>query len=184
MTDVVILITIIILVLAFFKYLMDTYNRLVMLNFNTDKAFANIDVVLMQRADEIPNLIKVVNQHVDYEKSTLERLTQLRVRCKNANSQDEKVAAHNGMTSIIGEIMAVSENYPELKASESFLALQLRVSKLEDIIGDRREFFNDSINLYNISIHQFPDLFLAKLMHYSQKSLLVVSDQEKQYHGI
>ena len=184
MTDAVILITIIILTLVFLKYLMDTYKRLVMLNFNTDKAFANIDVVLMQRADEIPNLISIVNRHVDYEKSTLERLTQLRVSCKSAKNQEDKVAAHNGMTSLLGGMLAVAENYPELKASESFLALQLRVSKLEDIIGDRREFFNESINVYNIGIHQFPDLFLAKLLRYRQKSLLIVSDQEKQYNGI
>jgi LemA protein len=78
----------------------------------------------------------------------------------------------------------VAENYPELKSSGSFLSLQNRVSKLEDIISDRREFFNESINLFNIGIHQFPDLFLAKMMNYKSKSLLIVSEQEKHYDGI
>ncbi len=184
MTDIVILVTLIILGLFICKYFIDTYNRLVMLNFNTDKAFANIDVILMQRADEIPNLVKVLNKHIEYEKTTLKRLTQLRVSCQNTKDQAEKVAIHNDMTSLLGNVLAVAENYPELRSSESFLALQNRVSKLEDIISDRREFFNESINLFNIGIHQFPDLFLAKIMNYKAKSLLVVSEQEKHYDGI
>lgn len=184
MTDIVIIVTLVLLAIFCFKYLIDTYNRLVMLNFNTDKAFANIDVILMQRADEIPNLVKVLNKHIEYEKSTLEKLTQLRVSCQNAQNQDEKVAAHNKMTSLLGNVLAVAENYPELRSSESFLSLQKRVSELENIISDRREFFNESINLFNIGIHQFPDLFLAKIMNYKAKSLLIVSDEEKQYDGI
>ncbi|TYK65426.1 LemA family protein [Colwellia echini] len=184
MTDIVILVTLIILGIFIFKYLMDTYNRLVMLNFNTDKAFANIDVVLMQRAEEIPNLVKLLNKHIEYEKSTLEKLTQLRVSCQTAKNQNDKVAAHNEMTSLLGNVLAVAENYPELRSSESFLGLQKRVSKIEDIISDRREFFNESVNLYNIGIHQFPDLFLAKIMSYKAKSLLIISEQEKHYDGI
>jgi len=184
MTDIVILVTLIILATFVCKYAIDTYNRLVMLNFNTDKAFANIDVILMQRADEVPNLVKVLNKHIEYEKSTLEKLTQLRVSCQNAQKQGDKVAVHNEMTSLMGNVMAVAENYPELKSSDSFLALQKRVSQLEDIISDRREFFNESINLYNIGIHQFPDLFFAKIMNYNAKSMLIVSEQEKHYDGI
>lgn len=127
MTDIVIVIAIIILILFLCKYFIDTYNRLVMLNFNTDKAFANIDIVLKQRADEIPNLVKVLDKYVGYEKSTLERLTRLRVSYQDAKNQDEKVAAHNSMTSLLGDVLAVSENYPDLKANASFLLLQERV---------------------------------------------------------
>ena len=184
MTDIVIVIAIIILILFLCKYFIDTYNRLVMLNFNTDKAFANIDIVLKQRADEIPNLVKVLDKYVGYEKSTLERLTRLRVSYQDAKNQDEKVAAHNSMTSLLGDVLAVSENYPDLKANASFLLLQERVSTLEDIISDRREFFNESINLYNIGIHQFPDLLLAKIMDFKSKSLLIISEKEKKYNGI
>lgn len=184
MTDIVIVVTLIILGIFTCKYFIDTYNRLVMLNFNTDKAFANIDVILMQRAEEIPNLVKVLNKHIEYEKNTLEKLTQLRANCQSTKNQAEKVTMHNEMTSLLGNVLAVAENYPELKSSDSFLALQNRVSKLEDIISDRREFFNESINLFNIGIHQFPDLFLAKIMNYQAKSLLIVSDKEKQYDGI
>ena len=80
--------------------------------------------------------------------------------------------------------MAVYENYHELKSNASFLALQQRVSALEDNISDRREFFNESINLYNIGTQQFPDLLLAKLMSFELKSLLIVTDEEKRYDGI
>jgi len=184
MTDLFILIIIAFVIFSICRYCINIYNRLVMLKFNADKAFANIDILLMQRADEIPNLVKVLDRHTTYEKETLQRLTELRTRCKSVTNQDEKVTTHNEMASLLSGALAVSENYPELKSNASFLALQQRVSALEDNISDRREFFNESINLYNIGTQQFPDLFLAKLMSYELKPLLLVTDEEKQYDGI
>ncbi|WP_298944143.1 LemA family protein [uncultured Psychromonas sp.] len=184
MTDLFIIFIIVFIIFLTCKFFINIYNRLVMLKFNTDKAFANIDILLMQRADEIPNLVKVLDKHTTYEKDTLQRLTELRTRCKSVSNQDEKVATHNEMTSLLGGVMAVYENYPELKSNASFLALQQRVSALEDNISDRREFFNESINLYNIGTKQFPDLLLAKLMSFELKSLLIVTDEEKRYDGI
>jgi len=182
--EVMIFIIILVIFAMLLKYFISVYNQLIMLKFNTAKAYANIDVILKQRADEVPNLIKVVKQHSAYEQETLEKLTMLRTQFLNAENQENKVSNYNAMSTLFGQVYAVSEEYPDLKASESFLDLQSRVSNLEDIIADRREFFNESINHYNIGINEFPDLFIAKLLKMNNKSLLHVSEAEKKYDGI
>ena len=160
------------------------FNRLVMLKFNVEKAFANIDVLLKQRAEEIPNLITIVKQSMSYEKSVLTKLTSLRTDFLNSTSSDDKVMLSNEMGDMVKSIFAVAENYPDLKANESFLKLQQRTSEIEDAITDRQEFFNESVNMYNIGIHEFPNLILAKLLSYNDKSLLIITDEEKEYNGI
>jgi len=178
---VVLIIAVIIGVISFFVGL---YNKLVMLKFNVDKSFANINVLLKQRADEIPNLIKVVKEYQLYEKGTLERLTELRTQYFGESSSDKKIAIQNEISSSLSKIMVISENYPDLKANNSFTQLQGRVSTLEDHISDRREFFNESVNMYNIGITEFPAVILASIFGYKQRSLLQVSKEEKAYDGI
>lgn len=160
------------------------YNRLVMLNLNVDKAFANIDVLLKQRADELPELVKVVKKYIDYEETLLTKVTAMRTEFLNTKNQDKKIKAYNELSAALPKIIAISENYPALKASSSFVALQQRASEIEDHISDRRELFNDSINLYNIGINEFPALLMAKPLGYVDKLLLQISDAEKQYDGI
>ena len=160
------------------------YNRLVMLRNNVDKAFGNIDVLLKQRADEIPNLIKVVKESMKYEDGMLTKLTDMRAAYMGATSDDAKIKLANDMQQQVKSILAVAENYPALKASENFQLLQTRVSGIEDAISDRREFFNESVNMYNIGIAELPDVILAKILGYSRKSLLQISEAEKQYDGI
>ena len=135
------------------------YNRLVMLKYNVDKNFANIDVILKQRVDEIPNLIAVVKKTQGYEESLLNQLTELRTAFLSSRSTD-------------------------LKAVESFRTLQLRVSDLEDMLSDRRELYNESVNMYNIGIHEMPALLFARPMGYTDKPLLHISEEEKKYDGI
>lgn len=160
------------------------YNRLVMLKFNVEKAFANIDILLKQRADEIPNLINVVKESTHYEESVLTKLTSLRTDFLNSTKSNDKINLSNEISSIVKSLFAVTENYPDLKANKNFLRLQARASEIEDAISDRREFFNESVNMYNIGIHEFPNLILAKIMAYNEKSLLVITEQEKKYDGI
>jgi len=140
------------------------YNRLVMLKYNVDKNFANIDVILKQRVDEIPNLIAVVKKTQGYEESLLNQLTELRTAFLSSRSTDEKVQLANEVGKLLNSFFAVSENYPELKAVESFRTLQLRVSDLEDMLSDRRELYNESVNMYNIGIHEMPALLFARPM--------------------
>ena len=164
--------------------IISTYNRLIMLNNNVDKSFGNIDVLLKQRADEIPNLIKVVKESMKFEESMLTKLTEMRTRFLSSNSPEEKVELSNQMQDQIKSIFAVAENYPEIKTNQNFQLLQNRVSQIEDAIADRREFYNESVNMYNIGIAEFPNFILAKMLLYTKKQLLQISEQEKKYDGI
>ncbi len=171
-------------VLGLTNTLVSIYNRLIMLNYNIDKSFVNIDVLLKQRADEIPNLIKVVKESIKYESEVLTKLTELRTDFLKATSVEEKVVLSGEMQNQLKSIFAISENYPDLKANKNFLTLQNRVSGIEDAIADRRELFNESVNMYNIGIAEFPSFILAKLLSYKQKQLLKITEQEKKYDGI
>ena len=172
------------ILLGLVNYLISLYNKLVMLKNNIAKSFANIDVLLKQRADEIPNLIQVVKEYQRYEGDLLEKLTRLRTNYLNATDIEEKVTLTNDIEKTLKSVIAVSENYPDLKANATFLKLQARVSELEDHIADRREFYNESVNMYNIGIAEFPALIYAKLMGYKERSLLQISDEEKKYDGV
>lgn len=160
------------------------YNKLVMLRNNTEKSFANIDVLLKQRADEVPNLIAVVKESQAYEESMLTQLTELRTRYLNASTADAKVEATNQLQKALKSLFAVAENYPDLKASKNLQTLQLRVSELEDSISDRREYFNESVNNYNIGISEFPELILARFMGYQRRHMLEISAEETAYDGV
>lgn len=184
MNQIIALVIIILVAVGVISVIISAYNKLVMLKFNVGKAFANIDVLLKQRADEIPNLIKVVKEYSSYESGLLEKLTDMRTRFLNTSDPDKKVALSNEMDKAMRSVFAVSESYPDLKAAQSFTQLQARVSQLEDAISDRREFFNESITMYNIGIAEFPPVILAKLMGYKEKGLLEISEQEKQYNGV
>ncbi|WP_282055636.1 LemA family protein, partial [Maribacter luteus] len=94
------------------------------------------------------------------------------------------IKAANELNKAFANIMAVSENYPDLKTNTTFLSLQGRVSELENHLADRRELYNDSVNLFNIGINEFPALLLAKPLGYVNKELLQISEKEKQYHGV
>lgn len=173
-----------VLVIIVVSSIISMYNKLVMLKFNVEKAFANIDVILKQRADEIPNLIKVLKESMRYEESVLEKLTQLRTSFLNTKSNDEKITLSNDIANTLKNVFSVSENYPDLKANQNFLLLQTRVSQLEDAISDRREYFNESINMYNIGINEFPGFILAKILFYKEKPLLAITTEKKVYNGI
>ena len=164
--------------------LISVYNRLVMLRHGVDKAFANIDVLLKQRVDELPELVKVVKASVEYERETLMQLTALRTAFLNRTDSEGKVALANQMEGALKSLFAVAENYPELRANRSFIQLQRRISALEDQIADRREFFNESVTLYNVGINEFPNLILARLLNYPQRSLLQIHPDETRYAGI
>ena len=165
-------------------YTIKLYNLFVTLGFNVDKSFSNIDIILKQRVDEIPNLIAVIKQSTHYEQSTLTELTKLRSQFLKATKPDDRIKIGNKINHGMSSIMLVSEDYPELKASEGFINLQNRVSELEDHISDRREFYNESVNLHNIGIKKFPNVVLAKIMNIHNRLLLEVSESEKAYHGI
>lgn len=166
------------------SFLINLYNKLVMLKFNVDKAYGNIDVILKQRADEIPNLVNTAKHFMNYEENILNRLTELRTFYNSTTDANKRTELANETFKALSSFFAVSENYPELKSSNNFLELQKWISELENKLADRREFFNDSVSLYNIGIHEFPNVILAKMLNYKDKTLLEITSAEKQYDGV
>ena len=161
-------------------YAIGIYNGLVLLKNNIDKSWANIDVLLKQRHDELPKLLDICKGYMKYEQGLLEGITKARTAFMNAPTIDEKTLAENELAKGLKTLFAVAENYPDLKANMSFLQLQARTTALESEIADRREFFNDSVNVYNIRIAQVPDLFVARMMGYIPKPLLSVPESDRE----
>ena len=158
------------------------YNGLVNLKHGVAKAWANIDVLLKQRHDELPKLVEVCRQYKQFEQETLARVTEARARvAKACEAHDVPAlgAAENLLRAGLGQIFAVAEAYPELKANEHFMQLQTRITALENSIADRREWYNESVNLHNVRIEQFPDLIIARMFSYSEQPLLQFSVTEK-----
>src|SRR6202167_5451402 len=160
-------------------YTIILYNELVRLRNDNDRAWANIDVLLKQRHDEVPNLVETVKGYMQHEQQTLVAVTQARAASMNAASIGQKAQADLLMTGALRGLFAVAENYPQLKANENFLKLQKRISELEERIADRREFFNDDVNTYNTRIGQIPEVFLASFMSLKPRSMFKVSDEDR-----
>ncbi len=171
----------ILLVLAIIiGYVISIYNGLVVLKNNIKKSFANIDVLLKQRSDELPKLIASVKGYMKHEKTLLAQLTKARTDFMKAKTIGQKAAADNMITGALKSIFAVAENYPNLKANENFLQLQGRISGIENELADRREFYNDSVNTYNIRIQSFPDMIVAKWLGYiNPEPLYQASEKER-----
>jgi LemA protein len=176
----IILIVVLFLVLiVFFSAILIIYNNFVRLKNNIDKSLANIDVLLKQRTNEIPNLVKVVEGYMKHEKEVLESLTKARAFLLNSNNLSQKAAADNAITDLVKSIFAIAENYPDLKAGENFLKLQKRITGLENELADRREFYNDSVTIYNTRIQSIPDLIVARIMNLNPIDLFRASEEDK-----
>jgi LemA protein len=160
-------------------YAVILYNGLVRLRNENDRAWSNIDVLLKQRHDEIPNLVETVKGYMQHEQETLLAVTQARTASMSAASVGQKALADLQVASALRGLFAVAENYPQLKANENFLKLQNRISELEERIADRREFFNDDINTYNTRIGQIPDVFVASFMNLKPREMFKVSDDDR-----
>ena len=179
MIGIIIFALFIFIVIGLILYFVSIYNGLIRLSRNIDKAWANIDVLLKQRYDEIPKLIKVCEGYMKYERETLEKITQARTACMQAKGVADSAEKEGELTKALRQLFAVAENYPDLKANQNFLQLQQRISYLESQIADRREFYNDSVNNYNIRIHQIPDMWVASMLNMKDRELFKVSEEEK-----
>src|SRR4029078_9723898 len=167
-------------IIVMLVYAVGIYNTLVRLSNNIDKAWSNIDVILKQRHDELPKLGKVCNSYMTHERETMERVTSARSVYGRSTSVDEKAKAENQLTRALGRLFAVAEQYPDLKANQEFLNVQQRISSLENTIADRREFYNDSVTLYNIRIEQLPAVWVAQQVGYRARPLLAVAQSDRQ----
>lgn len=151
------------------------YNNLVRLKHDVTKAWANIDVLLKQRHDELPKLVATCKQYMQFEQETLERVMRARAAVNDAVRQGDVAAVGSAESQLrvgLGNLFAVAENYPDLKTNETFLHLQSRITGLENSIADRREFYNESVNINNVRIEQFPDNLVAGRFNFKAAELL------------
>lgn len=169
----------IIVVFVLVLYLVAMYNGLVQLRNNINKSLGNIDVLLKQRYDELPNLIEVCKGYMKHEKTVFMNITKARSAWMNATNLAEKAGATDMLSGALKSLFAVAENYPKLEANENFKHLQERVSGLENEIADRREFYNDSVNNFNIRIQSFPDMLIARVMALQPFDMFKAAEQEK-----
>lgn len=162
-------------------YTIFIYNNLVSLKHGVSKAWSNIDVLLKQRHDELPKLVEVCKQYMQYEQETLEKVVQARSAVMQARSSgdiQQLGRAESQLRLGLGNLFALAENYPELKANQSYQQLQSRISQLENGIADRREVYNEAVNLNNVRIEQFPDVLVARLFNFRDFGLLEFSKEE------
>ena len=160
-------------------YTVILYNGLVRLRNENDRAWANIEVLLKQRHDEIPNLVETVKGYMQHEQQTLLAVTEARASSMSASSVGQKAVADLQVASALRGLFAVAENYPQLKANQNFMKLQNRITELEERIADRREFFNDDVNTYNTRIGQIPEVFVASFMALKPRQMFQVSDEDR-----
>ena len=156
-------------------YTIASYNGLVRNRNEVKLAWSNIDVLLVQRHDELPKLVEVCKRYMQHERETLERVTQARSRVETARTSGDVAsvsAAEGVLRSGLANLYAVAERYPELKADTVFRNLAARISALETAIADRREIYNDAANAQNIRIETFPDAFIAGIFNFSSARLL------------
>lgn len=156
------------------------YNGLVVLKNRVDNQGAQVEVQLKRRADLIPNLIETTKGYANYEKGTLTAVTELRSKVLHASNTSEAYQMNAQLSKEVSKIMAVSENYPELKANANFLRLQQELSETEDKIVKARQFYNDIVTKYNTAIMVFPRSIFAAMFGFEKKSLLEATVQEKE----
>jgi LemA protein len=160
-------------------YVVTIFNGLIAIRSDVDKAWANIDVSLKQRHDELPKLLDVCKGYMEFERDTLQKVTQARSMYQPAGSIDQKAQADQSMTSALRGFFAVAENYPDLKANSNFEQLEKRITGLESEIADRREFYNDAVNTLNIRIQQMPDTLVASFMNLTPRPMYKVEEADK-----
>jgi LemA protein len=157
----------IVVVLGF--VLVGMYNQLVQLRVRTDSAWSDIDVQLKRRHDLIPNLVETVKGYAAHEKGTFENIAKYRSLAMQATTPADKAEAENQLTGALKSLLAVAENYPDLKANQEFMQLQASLSQLEDSIQNARRYYNAVIRDLNTKIQSFPTNILAGLFGFQQR---------------
>ena len=170
----IILIIVAVIVIA----LIAMYNSLVTLRLRVKNAWSQIDVQLQRRFDLIPNLVETVKGYMTHESEVLTKVTDLRSAWANATTVDEKAKLDNELSESLKTIMAVAENYPNLKANQNFSELQTELTNTENKISYSRQFYNDTVTRYNTKLEVFPSNIIASMFHFTAETLFEVNNQE------
>lgn len=174
-----IIIGLVIIVVLILLFIMSTYNGLVKLRNKVRDQFSQIDVQLKKRSDLIPNLVETVKGYSKHESETLEKVIQARNTYLSAGTPDEKMKSSGELSQAIGKLFALAESYPDLKANTNFLDLQSQLKDIEDKISYARQFYNDSVLMYNNKIEMFPSNLIAGMFNFTKESFFEASDEER-----
>ncbi|MDP2638467.1 MAG: LemA family protein [Candidatus Levybacteria bacterium] len=156
-----------------------TYNSLATGKVRIKEAFSGIDVQLKRRVDLVPNLIETVKGYAKHEKELLENVTKARTSLMQANTTHEKAVSDNMLSSALKSLFAVSEGYPDLKASKNFLQLQEELSDIEAKIAYARQFFNTNVSSYNSTLVNFPGSVVGGIFGFKQEEFFEATEDEK-----
>lgn len=170
----IILIIIVVIVLA----IISMYNSLVQSKIKVDNAWSQIDVQLQRRFDLIPNFVETVKGYMTHEKETFEKIAALRTSWANANTVSKKAELDGELSTALKTIMAVSENYPELKANQNFSELSEELRNTENKISFSRQFYNDTVTMYNTKLEVFPSNIIAGIFHFTARDLFKAESDE------
>lgn len=169
------LIIAVIVIIMFIYY----YNRLVSLSNQIDNSLSQIDVQLKKRADLVPNLLASVKGYMKHEKEAISSVTEARKAMLGAKNFESKVKAGAKLESALGSIFVIAENYPQLKASDTFVNLQQELASIEEKIAYARQFYNDGILSYNNAATTFPGKIFASIYGRKEKKFLEIKAEER-----
>ena len=158
------------------------YNGLIRARQKVKNAWSQIDVQLQRRFDLIPNLVEAVKGYMQHEQGVLEKVAELRTAWAGAQSVGEKADLDNQLSGALKTIMAVSENYPDLKASQNFLDLQEELRVTENKISFSRQFYNDSVTIYNTKLEVFPSNIVALRFRFKPEELFKTESEEAKHN--
>ncbi len=168
----------ILVVIVLFLFIVGTYNDLVRLRQKVKNAWSQIDVQLQRRFDLIPNFVETVKGYMQHENETLTKVTQLRTSWANASTITEKAELNNQLSNTLKTIMAISENYPDLKANQNFSELQEELRNTENKISFSRQFYNDTVTKYNTKLEVFPSNIFANMFSFKSEPLFTAESDE------
>ena len=156
------------------------YNGLVVARLRVKEAWSQIDVQLKRRADLIPNIVNTVKGYAKHEKTVFENVTRARSELMKPGTPAQKAQANNMLADALKTLFAVAENYPQLKASENFIALQKELSDTEDKVAYSRQFYNSSVLDYNQKIHIFPNMLFASMFGFTDEQFFEAKEGERE----
>ena len=175
---------ILIIVVVIIAFIISTYNGLVQSKMKVDNAWSQIDVQLQRRFDLIPNFVETVKGYMNHEQETFEKIAALRTSWANATTVEDKAKLDNELSASLKTIMAVSENYPELKANELYTNLSNNLISIEDEIANSRKYYNGTVRNFNNKIQMFPNNILAKLFRFKEFKMFEANAEEKNNVGV
>ena len=167
------------IIIVILLYLFVTYNGLIKSKNFVEEAFSTMDVYLKKRWDLIPNLVEVVKGYAKHEKETFDKITSLRTNSYESMSMDKKINVNEQVAQGLSKIIAIAENYPDLKASQNFIELSNDLTKIEDEIANSRKYYNGTVRNFNDKIQMFPSNIIANMFGFKSASMFEANAEEK-----